>query len=154
MHYGARNRPPPQLGQEAENRRREISAPSPKPKLAEPVSVGETYHFALSQYEKWQRLFLSKSIDWAYEEEVRVVKCIQGIKGKNCKSQSGSFSVIDIGGRDLHTLHIVPEAVTDVYLGVRSEKAAGIQLNELRPDVIFHQCAVDRSVYELKFNPL
>ena len=45
----------------------------------EPVNVGGTHCFVLSHYEKWQRLFLTKPLDWAYEEEVRVAKCLKGL---------------------------------------------------------------------------
>jgi Protein of unknown function (DUF2971) len=44
-----------------------------------PISVGSTHHFALDHYEKLQRLFLTKPLEWAYEEEVRVVKCLNGL---------------------------------------------------------------------------
>ena len=59
------------------------------------VQVGKTHQFMLNHYEKWQRLFLIKPLEWAYEEEVRVAKCIEGLKPGNSVNKSGSWSVID-----------------------------------------------------------
>ena len=75
------------------------------------VTVGQTHHFVLEHYEKWQRLFLTKPLDWAYEEEVRVVKCVHGV-----------VSVDQVGGAPLYRFDVPPQAITALIGGVRATK--------------------------------
>ncbi|WP_136661487.1 DUF2971 domain-containing protein [Nitratireductor sp. XY-223] len=83
------------------------------------VQVGGTHQFVLEHYEKWQRLFLIKPLEWAYEEEVRVAKCIEGLKSGDSENESGSWSVIDSNGRPLHCFHLPAGSITEIYFGAR-----------------------------------
>jgi hypothetical protein len=60
---------------------------------------------------------------WAYEEEVRVVKCIRSVKGANCETQSGVFSLIELprGAGRLHAFHV---PILGRALGSTSSRAA------------------------------
>jgi hypothetical protein len=120
--------------------------------FGEAASVGATHHFVLSHYEKWQRLFLSKPMDWAYEEEVRIVKCIHGVGGANCKTESGVFSIIMVTGRELHTLHLPQNAITEVYAGVRANNGQIAELRALRPELIIYRGRVDLDAYAVTFS--
>jgi Protein of unknown function (DUF2971) len=117
--------------------------------FSEPVTVGATYHFVLSHYEKWQRLFLTKPMDWAYEEEVRVVKCIRGLSGEVCQNKSGLFSIITINGRELHAFHLPERSITEVYIGVRapSDQVANMRMH--RPDLAVYRCGVNPHAYAI-----
>lgn len=84
------------------------------------IAVGETHHFPPEHYEKLQRLFLHKPLCWAYEEEVRVLKCLKGIDEKGSETPSGSFSITNLENRQpLYLLSIPPEALREVYFGFR-----------------------------------
>jgi hypothetical protein len=119
--------------------------------FSEPVTVGTTFHFVLSHYEKWQCLFLSKPMDWAYEEEVRVVKCIRGLSGKACRNESGRLSVISVNGRDLHAFHLPAGSITQVYLGVRTPSDQAANLRTRRPDLAVYRCKVNPDAYAITF---
>ncbi|WP_138918662.1 DUF2971 domain-containing protein [Nitrospirillum viridazoti] len=85
-----------------------------------PIPVGGLHRFALDHYEKWQRMFLTKPIEWAYEEEVRVAKCVRGLKLGNGKNDSGSCTVIDLGsGRLLHCFDVPATSISGIYFGAR-----------------------------------
>jgi hypothetical protein len=118
----------------------------------EPVLVGATHHFVISHYEKWQRLFLSKPLDWAYEEEVRVVKCIRGIQGENCKNESGLFSVVEVKkGQELHTFHLPPNAILEVYAGIYAEERQIAKLQQIRPEMPIYRGEADLNAYAVRF---
>jgi len=121
--------------------------------FGEPVVVGATHHFVLSHYEKWQRLFLTKPLEWAYEEEVRVVKCIRGVSANAGSNSSGCFSIVNLRGRPIHCFHIPDDAITDIYIGLRADPAAVGELIALAPKAIFHQSVLDQEAYALTTRP-
>jgi hypothetical protein len=116
-----------------------------------PVTVGRETEFRLDRYEQLQRTFLTKPLDWAYEEEVRVVKGIHDLK--DGASASGRFSVIPVNGRELHALHIPAEAITKVYLGVRVEATQAAEIVRFVPGDRLHMCGRSRSSYEISTAP-
>lgn len=118
----------------------------------EPVIVGEMFHFVESHYEKWQRLFLVKPIDWAYEEEVRVVKCIRGVSGNECQSKSGTFSVIKTSGRELHAFHLPQDAIVEMYVGIRSDESKVSQLRQFCPGMEVYRGRADSERYGLTWS--
>jgi hypothetical protein len=89
-------------------------------KPTESIEVGGTFHFPKGQIERLQRMFLYKPACWSYEEEVRVAKCLKGIKDSN-SIKSGTFTTIDVSERPLYLLNLPKEAIKEVYIGVRSE---------------------------------
>lgn len=90
-------------------------------KPTESIEIGGTFNFPYGQLEGIQRLFLFKPAYWAYEEEVRIVKCIKGI-GSNMTLASGTFSEIKVNEKPLYLFNIPKGTVKEIYLGVRSQK--------------------------------
>jgi hypothetical protein len=97
--------------------------------------VGGEFSYRPEILEQLQRLFLYKPLCWSYEEEVRIVKCVMGIEQGN-KLPSGSFTVLQLEGRQLYLIALPDNAVTAVYMGVRTpivgRKALQIFASELR----------------------
>jgi hypothetical protein len=87
-------------------------------KATKGLSVGVTHSFPREHYEKLQRLFLYKPICWAYEEEVRVVKCLER-SSADTSQKRGQFKVARVSNRPLHLLPVPRESVREIYLGAR-----------------------------------
>ena len=97
------------------------------------------HNFDINHFEKLQRLFLSKPLSWAYEEEVRVVKYLEGKPDKHeekeFSNQSGKFNAIRINNDKMTYCFKMPEgAITSVILGSR----AGNKLDNIK-----NMCAND-----------
>jgi hypothetical protein len=95
--------------------------------------------------ERLQRLFLYKSIDWAYEEEVRV------IKHKKQLLRHTTTSVIE---RDTHGPFALVVAVSnlsirEIYLGCRTEDKFDEELQELAPEVPLKRCRTSKRDWAL-----
>ena len=82
--------------------------------------LGKTHDFHIDHYEKKQRLFLTKPLDWAYEEEVRVVKCLENKEMEEFSNKSGEFSKID-GNKKTYCLKLREGSIISVILGHRAE---------------------------------
>jgi hypothetical protein len=98
-----------------------VSRRSQEPFITAPNSVmtiGGTHHFLSDQYERLQRLFLHKPLCWSYEEEVRVVKSVDGIPGKGGRTQSGQFA-IETGSDDcpIYLYTLSPGSIRELYFG-------------------------------------
>lgn len=118
------------------------------------ITVGETHQFVLEHYEKWQRLFLTKPLDWAYEEEVRVVKCVKGVSGVNCATDSGVFSVFKpAAGGEVHAFHLPPGAITGVTVGVRATESHLAALKGMAPDLTYTRAKLQASAYAVVLQP-
>lgn len=83
----------------------------------DPISLGRTHHYPLGHEEKLQRTFLQKPSCWAYEEEVRVVKCLSD--RKNGTNQSGTFDEVDLQNKTLYCFNLPAGAIREVYFGMR-----------------------------------
>lgn len=124
-------------------------------KPTEPIEAGGTFHFPKGQLERLQRMFLYKPSCWAYEEEVRVAKCLKGIEdGTSIKS--GTFTKICVGGRPLYLLNLPKDAIKEVYVGARSEyldanKALGLiqDIRKHQPQVNVYGCGISNSSWSL-----
>ena len=121
-----------------------------------PLHVGGTFNFPKDNLERLQRMFLYKPACWAYEEEVRVAKCLKGIESSDT-IKSGKFNTIDVGGRPLHLLSLPPGTIKEVYIGVRSEfqdaKKALQLIEEIRayqPEAKLYGCGLSNSSWSLK----
>ena len=118
------------------------------------VSVGETHHFVLEHYEKWQRLFLTKPLDWAYEEEVRVAKCLQGLDSQGVSSnESGNVEVISVKERPLHCFAFPIDAILRVVIGARANEAEAEALENEFPTISVRKATLDAAQYEVKCAP-
>lgn len=83
------------------------------------MNVGQNISFEGSIFNLAKRAFLYKSLDWAYEEEVRVVKEVQSLKASyhNSEGVFGEFNKIKIAGRPLYCFSIPKSSIKEVYLG-------------------------------------
>ena len=100
-----------------------VSRRSPSPFVTQPqagLQVGGTHHFPNAHYEKLQRLFLHKPICWAYEEEVRVVKCIRDVSPATPTTPSGTFDVVFVHDRPMYLFKLPPNSIKEIYFGFRS----------------------------------
>lgn len=128
------------------------------PFLSQPtelIKVGDTFHFPKGQLERLQRMLLYKPVCWAYEEEVRVAKCLKGIE-TNCSIKSGTFTTIDVGGRPLYLLDLPKGAIKEIYVGARSEflnadKALDLikSIRSYQPQVNVYGCKISNNSWEL-----
>jgi len=128
------------------------------PFLSEPnesIEVGGTFHFPKGQLERLQRMFLYKPACWAYEEEVRVAKCLKGIEDSN-SIKSGTFSRIGVGGRPLYLLKLPKGVIKEVYIGARSEFLDANKALDLMQEIRTHQpqinvygCGISNYSWEL-----
>jgi hypothetical protein len=114
-----------------------------------PIAVGATHAFAIDHYEKWQRLFLTKPLEWAYEEEVRVAKCVRGLAAGEGENESGACSVIDLNGRPLHCFAIPAEAITGIYFGARAGVEGVAAAIAARPGLERRRARLDQNRFSI-----
>lgn len=83
------------------------------------LSIGKHISFQSDFFNLAKRAFLYKSSEWAYEEEVRVVKKISnlGLTYHSSKGRFGNFNIVRIEGRPLYCFSLPKGAITEVYLG-------------------------------------
>ncbi|MCY3813880.1 MAG: DUF2971 domain-containing protein [Gammaproteobacteria bacterium] len=118
----------------------------------EGIAVGETHRFVLSHYEKWQRLFLTKPLDWAYEEEVRVAKCLGGLEPHgNSTNESGNCTIKNLGNRPLHCFEFPREAITRLFVGARASATEVAALEEECGELTIVRAALDDERFEMRF---
>ncbi len=121
----------------------------------EEIVVGATHRFVLDHYEKWQRLFLTKPLEWAYEEEVRVAKCLNGLEPKgNSANESGNCTTIEINNRPLHCFEFPREAITRLFVGARVSGTEVAALKEECAELPVIQAALDDVRYEMRFQAI
>lgn len=93
-----------------------------EPTAEQLMNIGEEVQsFNSHDFQLFKQAFLYKSIDWGYEEEVRVVKNVRSNisrykRGEFC-NKSGSWKQLIIEGRPLFCLQIPENSITEVYLG-------------------------------------
>jgi hypothetical protein len=114
-------------------------------KFEKPFRIAEQFEFDFQYYERFQRAFLCKPMCWSYEEEVRVVKCINGVdSGKIFKS--GAFKVLSDGDRRDYLVSLPKGTVREVYLGLRNplirEKEEAHEVQALVPSARFYCCSM------------
>ncbi|VPQ87992.1 Uncharacterised protein [Streptococcus pneumoniae] len=83
------------------------------------MNIGKNVSFEGNIFNLAKRAFLYKSLDWAYEEEVRVVKEIKNLKTVYHSGEGvfGDFNKIKISGRPLYCFSIPKSSIKKVYLG-------------------------------------
>lgn len=125
--------------------RRDTGPFASKPKT--PLGVGITHHFPADHYEKLQRVFLHKPLIWSYEEEVRVLKSLEGIDQEDAETPSGTFTVISTRERRLHLYHLRKGSIREVYFGIRVDlcqaEAMADRLKRTNQDIRLFECILD-----------
>ena len=93
------------------------------PSLDGRIRLGSTHNFVPGQYEKLQQLFLTKDLAWAYEEEVRVAKCLDGIKNRGRSvTESGDWAIVKAATQpEVHCCKVPPDAIRKIIVGVQSD---------------------------------
>lgn len=83
----------------------------------------DTAKFDDGSYGFYKSAFLYKSVEWAYEEEVRVVKNIKcpptasGFRESTYTNAAGTWRDITIGKRKIFCFKIPNNAITEIYFG-------------------------------------
>ena len=133
---------PAQFGSVIYVNKRSANAIVSKPKSG--MKVGGTYNFKSDHFEKLQRLFLHKPLQWAYEEEVRVIKCLPE---KGSTDAPYELEEIDIGDRKLFVWDLPKKAIAELYFGVRisntHRKALTSIVETHHPDLTAYDCFLD-----------
>lgn len=124
-------------------------------KPATALGVGATHHFPQDHYEKLQRLFLQKPMYWSYEEEVRVVKCINGITSDNSTNPSGTFLVREVNGHPLYLYALPQGCIRELYFGIRTDDEAAnalyCQAKAINPDLSVYECKLDANALSVEY---
>lgn len=83
------------------------------------MGIGKDVKFDPNTYNLVKRAFLYKSLEWGYEEEVRVVKNIASLPFNYHFSEGrhAEWRKIKISGRPLYLLDIPEESIKEIYLG-------------------------------------
>lgn len=82
----------------------------------------KTSHFLAEHYGSLKRLFLTKPLYWAYEEEVRVVKLIGDLTSAKPNNGAGEFVEVKNDESESFWCFKLPKhAVRSVHLGVRCD---------------------------------
>jgi hypothetical protein len=86
------------------------------------ISSGEN-RFEIDNYEQLQRLFLSKPLSWAYEEEVRAIwEPNATFWNDNGETWDGSWRKIGEGGSELFGKQMPPGSIKRVFIGLRYDE--------------------------------
>lgn len=83
------------------------------------MSIGEDIEFDANMFNLVKRAFLYKPLEWAYEEEVRIVKNISSIPFSyyDGVGRYDKWTKISISGRPLYCFDIPDESIKEIYLG-------------------------------------
>ncbi len=87
--------------------------------------------YAPENLECLQRLFLYKSSDWAYEEEVRVIKH---------KTLLAPYASTNPHGPEKKPVRVPDLSVREIYLGCRTDDKIGADIQQLAPNVPLKRC--------------
>ena len=128
------------------------------------MDIGQKILFEGNIFNLAKRAFLYKSLDWAYEEEVRVVKEVKSLKASyhSGKGVFGDFNKITIAGRPLYCFSIPKSSIKEVYLGKNVYKnisrAATVSQDEYalliqswkKQGIEVYHCECDLNSWDLK----
>ncbi|WP_374765066.1 DUF2971 domain-containing protein [Yunchengibacter salinarum] len=118
------------------------------------LRLGDTHAFPREHYEKLQNLFLTKPMCWAYEEEVRVVKCLNGISSDKRQNDSGNFDFCSLeNNKELYLYKLPDNSIEEVYVGVKMNEEQITDLRSTMTDSIpgrkLYRCALDNKKYTI-----
>lgn len=120
--------------------------------FVERLRVGATYSFVPDHYEKLQRLFLTKPLEWAYEEEVRVAKCVKAPNSEGMSSdQSGNCEIVEANGRLLHCFEFPKDAINKICVGAKAQEAEAADLAEEYPGITVFRAILNDIRFEMSF---
>ncbi len=128
------------------------------------MDIGKNISFEGNIFNLAKRAFLYKSLDWAYEEEVRVVKEVESLKASYHTSEGffGDFNIARIQGRPLYCFFIPKSSIKEIYLGKNVykniSKSLTISQNEYElliqswkdQDIKVYNCECELNSWDLK----
>ncbi|MBF4274772.1 DUF2971 domain-containing protein, partial [Vibrio anguillarum] len=131
------------------------------------MSIGNGIKFNSDAFNLVKSAFLYKSIEWGYEEEVRVVKDISKLPfGYHVgEGRCNEWNKITVAGRPLYCFDIPTDAIKEVYLGrhiyknvSKKKLLSGDELKEIllswgRRDLKLLQCGADINSWALTAKP-
>ncbi|ERS03004.1 hypothetical protein Q673_18565 [Marinobacter sp. EN3] len=120
-----------------------------------------------SCYEFYKSAFLYKSVEWAYEEEVRVVKNVRcpptasGFREATYKNNAGTWRDINIGKRKLYCLSVPEDAIKEVFFGknfaknidgrsVTQENMKKIISDMKKKNLLLYKCEMSDKTWDLE----
>lgn len=121
----------------------------------EPDVAGTTFAFQADNFERLQRLFLTKPIHWAYEEEVRVAKCLRGmLQDGHHQTASGAWTVTGMGDDLRHLFQAPAESFREVHFGIRCDIGASDKLraamSQTYPDLKWLECSLGLDGFDVQ----
>lgn len=131
------------------------------------LNIGGSLHFDSTAFNLMKRAFLYKSLQWAYEEEVRVVKNIEDIPfGYHTGGgRYREWNKVTVSGRPLYCFDVPENSLKEIYLGrhlyrnvtkdgsVTDEKLKGVLQSWGRKDIKMMQCETDVHSWNLVAQP-
>jgi hypothetical protein len=96
--------------------------------------------YAPENLERLQRLFLYKSSDWAYEEEVRVIKHKTNLSRNIVSSLNGSDKKRDKSGYMEIAVRVPGLSISEIYFGCRISPDHVTEIQKLAPEVPLKRC--------------
>jgi hypothetical protein len=106
--------------------------------------------FHMEDYERLQRLFLSKPLSWAYEEEVRAVVETRDF-AMSGRSMNGRWERMMLGDRTLWGLKLDPGAVRRVFAGARFAEIDWLQAWGAEHSVAIERATPSPDTWDLEF---
>ena len=112
---------------------------------------GETYDFRIEKYEQLQRSFLFKSLAWAYEEEVRVVRNVHDVLEGQPTGKNTNFSKTE-GKKEPKCVFRLPEgSIEEVYFGKRMKKEVREEIySNHKGKIKFYKCDLQRRDFSVR----
>ncbi|MEH2702897.1 MULTISPECIES: DUF2971 domain-containing protein [Rhizobium] len=108
--------------------------------------------FDIENYELLQRLFLSKPISWAYEEEVRAVADIHGQVWNDRITCDGLWKKIDLTDKTIFGLTLPKRSITRVFAGSRFSEMEWLKEQSKLFGFEIMTAAPAIETYDLSFN--
>lgn len=124
------------------------------------MSIAREYSFRPELGEKLQRLFLQKATHWAYEEEVRVVKCIAApAAGEAVQAPPAcQLSETTVHDRTLYLQQLPEGAVREVYFGLRNTAVKDPSFMRMlaakHPKAAMSRCVLGHTTWNLEATPI
>ena len=129
--------------------------------------IAQELKFDSDTFNLVKRAFLYKSIEWAYEEEVRVVKNISAIPFgyHDSEGRHNEWTKMSVLGRPLYFFDIPEASIKEIYLGrhiyknvtkkrtFTDQELKNVLKSWRAKDIVLMQCSPDIHSWELYAEP-
>lgn len=121
---------------------------------AKNIIIGHTFKYIPGRYEQFQKLFLTKPLDWAYEEEVRVVKCLGGLSEVGTSEiKSGKFTSKNYKDELIHLYNLPNRAISEIHFGMNASQGDMEKISKLFKGKCYHCRRIEGS-YKFLSEPI